>query len=107
MAERRDKVKTINNSRDVLTAAIQTYGGEKQTWKCQEEIGEYMQAIGKLNSTESALKGQRHKAYDNLQEEIADCIIMFEQMRLLYGPEEVDKWIDYKLSRLQLHLYEK
>ena len=28
-------------------------------------------------------------------------------MRLLYGPDEVDKWIDYKLNRLQLHLYEK
>lgn len=100
-------MKTINNSRDVLKAAIQVYGGERQTWKCQEEIGEYMQAIGKLISTQFILKDQRQKAYDNLQEEIADCIIMFEQMRLLYGPEEVDKWIDYKLSRLQLHLYDR
>lgn len=98
-------MKTIQNSRHILQKAIDTYGGDRQTWKCQEEIGEYLQAIGKIKSKKMfALKEEQERAYDNLQEEIADCIIMMEQMKILYGAAQVDKWISYKLTRLEANL---
>ena len=110
-------MKTIENSRHILRKALETYGGDKQTWKCQEEIGEYLQAIGRLKNsaeitaiTANAGGGMQVKFFDqekineiyrNLTEEIADCIIMLEQMKMLYGVDQVNAWIHYKLDRLE------
>ena len=102
-------MKTIENSKHILQKALETYGGDKQTWKCQEEIGEYLQAIGKMKSTaEIYQKGTEEwrEAYSNLTEEIADCIIMLEQMKILYGAAQVNTWIHYKLDRLERRLKE-
>ena len=40
-------MKTIDNSRDILESAINTYGEENQKRKAVEEIGEYLQAMSK------------------------------------------------------------
>ena len=105
-------MKDIHNSQDILRAALETFGAYAQTWKCIEEMGELQQAFGKLKSGASICGEfmtleEKKKAYDHLQEEIADCIIMLAQMRILYGTEGVDKWIDYKLNRLEERLSEE
>jgi hypothetical protein len=42
-----------------------------------------------------------------LREEIADCIITLQQMRLMYGEDSVDWWIDFKLERLNDRIEEE
>ena len=102
----------------VLEKAIEHYGKSHQLAKCIEEVGEFLQAVGKYYSMakkhnewkkssqgpatvedtmfcEEFIQVERH-----LQEEIADAIITLQQMRLIYGPEHVDWWTDYKLERL-------
>lgn len=83
----------------VTEKAVNHYGNGHQTSKCIEEIGEFLQALIKYNlepDDEMAMMAKGH-----LQEEIADCIIMLQQMRLVYGPEGVDWWTNFKLERLE------
>ena len=107
-----------DNMKRVLEKAIEHYGKAYQVTKCIEEVGEFLQAVGKYSFMaakhnewkkssqgpataedtmfcEDIVQSERH-----LQEEIADAIIMLQQMRLIYGPEYVDWWIDHKLERL-------
>lgn len=103
----------------VLEKAIDHYGKSNQVVKTYEEVGEFLQAMCKFtyladrhNEWKKATSGTTSAIEDrylfqdieqgekHLREEIADCIIMFEQMRLIYGPEEVDWWINFKLERL-------
>lgn len=37
---------------------------------------------------------------DAIREELADVIIMAEQLRIIYGGRDVDEWIVRKLARL-------
>lgn len=83
---------------EVLKKAIETYGKGPQTLKCIEESGELLQAIAKYqfsNGTEN-----EREALDHLQEEIADCCIMLEQMKMMYGEKEIDEKIIEKANRL-------
>ena len=107
------------NMKRVTEKAVAHYGKEHQVKKCIEEIGEFLQALSKYSllvdkhknwkTSTSGLatiedryllqdikQGEKH-----LQEEIADCIIMLQQMRLVYGPEGVDWWTNFKLERLE------
>ena len=109
-----------DNMKRVLEKAIAHYGKSHQAIKCIEEIGEFLQALSKYTFVgdkhaewkktamnrpatvedmlffEEVMQEERH-----LQEEIADAIIMLQQMRLIYGPERVDWWINFKLDRLE------
>ena len=103
----------------ILKRAIEHYGKSHQLSKCIEEVGEFLQAVGKYSALaekhkdwkkssqgpatvgdtmfcEEIIQAERH-----LQEEIADAIITLQQMRLVYGPEHVDWWINFKLERLE------
>lgn len=91
----------------ILERAIMVYGEDRQKRKTVEEIGEYLQAVNKLD--EAILKDNLEQCkYEkqHLQEEIADCLIMFHQMRLIYGPKEVDTFILEKLCRLEMRIDE-
>ena len=87
------------NMKRVTEKAVNHYGNGHQISKCIEEIGEFLTALGRYNIApegEPALL-----AKDNLHEEIADAIIMLQQMRLIYGPKEIDWWINFKLNRTE------
>ena len=83
----------------VTEKAVNHYGNGHQVLKCLEEIGEFLQALGRYNNAEEGEPALLAK--DNLQEEIADAIIMLQQMRLIYGLKEIDWWINFKLERLE------
>ena len=57
-----------------------------------EECAEFIQAVCKC-------KCGKPDAFDNFKEEVADVLIMAEQMRQYIGTETVDKIINAKLQR--------
>lgn len=91
---------------NILKRVIDTYGIEHQERKCFEEVGEFLQAINKVK--DAAYEDREKYEYEkqHLQEEIADCLIVFHQMRLIYGPEAVDRFVIDKLARLEDRLDE-
>ena len=73
---------------EILDAVILKWGMEAQIDMLHEEMGELMSAINKHK------RGRRHRSY--VQEEIADCLMMLQQMRHYFGKEDVDMWIRVK-----------
>ena len=88
---------------DTLYNAIDTYGWEAQTDMCIEECSELIKALLKYRrlplEERLALKGT--KAFENIQEEIADVQIMLWQIDLMYGYGCVEDQIDKKINRLR------
>lgn len=78
--------------RQVCLRAIDHYGVEHQKRKAAEELGELIVELAREQDGRSSGAG--------IREEIADCIIMLEQLRWIYCPEQVDAWIRRKLDRL-------
>ena len=87
---------------NLLRMAIKINGEECQKTKCIEEVGEFLQAMGKLaEARETDDPDLIRAALQHIQEEIADSLIMLHQMRLIYGPTEVDRMVIFKLGRLE------
>lgn len=87
---------------EVLRRAAEIYGKEAQTDMAIEEMSELSKALLKHRRSEKS-----SEAYDcestkrNIYEEIADVIIMFTQLIMIYGGrEEIQKYIDSKVLRL-------
>lgn len=99
-------MRTTENSRDVLKMAIGVYGRTNQITKAMEEMGELITAISRFHGAEMQDKPTEDtKALlNNVTEEIADCIIMMEQLKIIYCRNDVDRWIDYKIERLAKRL---
>lgn len=87
--------------REVLKQAIETYGAEAQLNVVIEELSELIKEICK------------HKRYaDNTNaiiEEMADCYIMLEQMKMIFGlgSTVIQDEINKKVKRLKRRLEEK
>ena len=95
----------MKNSRVVLRQAIETYGAESQLDIAIEEFSELIKEI---------CKHKRH--VDNTEaiiEEMADCYIMLEQMKTIFGlgstviRDVADKKIKRLRSLLATHSAEK
>lgn len=95
----------MKNDIAVLKQAIETYGSEAQLNVAIEEFSELIKEI---------CKHKRH--IDNTEaiiEEMADCYIMLEQMKMIFGfgstviPDAMDKKIKRLKSRLTDHQTEK
>ncbi len=83
---------------DVYNLALARFGGKAQTEMMIEEMSELTKAICKLNRAQDA--HEKKAAFDNIYEEIADVEIVLAQMRLLFGPDNIDKEKVKKLDRL-------
>ena len=83
----------------ILKKAMETYGVDHQTKKCVEEVGELLQAIAKYQNAHDIEEAA--ECLDHLQEEVADCCIMMEQMVMMYGEREITKKILEKSQRLE------
>lgn len=76
---------------EILTAAIRAYGETAQENMCIEECAELIQAINKKH------RGLLH----NIPEEIADCEIMLEQLKIINNcAAEVKEIHNFKMQRL-------
>lgn len=79
--------------KNTLIRAINHFGVEHQIDKALEEMGELITALSRRRLERS------HK--EDIAEEIADVLIVANQLRIIYGGELVDGLIDQKLSRLE------
>lgn len=88
------------NEQELYTKAINTYGVREQSAVATEECAELIQAIN---------KHQRNGSTDtlsNLIEEIADVLIMIDQLKAMYNlsEEAINIKKNYKLCRLEQRL---
>ena len=83
--------------KEILSAALETYGAEAQTLMVMEEMSEL---------TKELCKHARGADNTNaIAEEIADVCIMLGQMEILHGCGElVERWYQAKLARLEERL---
>jgi NTP pyrophosphatase (non-canonical NTP hydrolase) len=86
--------------KDIYDRAIEHYGDKKQLLQACEECAELIQAISKATRYE----GQSY--VDGVCEEIADVMIMCEQVRRIFGISNVDigKERERKLTRLERYI---
>lgn len=78
--------------RNLYRKAIAHYGIQNQIEKMVEECAEVVEAVMKHNHN-------RDTNY-HVCEEIADALIMLEQMQEIFGYETVEDWKAIKLKRL-------
>lgn len=76
----------------VLKNIAEHYGYEPQREQFVEECSEAILAVQKCKRGKSG-------AFENFKEEVADVLIMAEQMRYFIGKDTVDKIINAKLTR--------
>lgn len=74
-----------------LLDVIDKFGVKNQMLKAIEEMSELTQALIKHINSET----------NNVEEEIADVLIVVEQLRLIYNNNNIEKFIDYKIKRLK------
>ena len=76
----------------IALAAIDRWGIEHQKTKCIEEIGELLSEMSReqdSRTTKWLIAG-----------EIADVMILMEQLRIIYGQTRVDSMLEIKANRL-------
>ena len=81
-----------DKEQEFLWKVINHFGISGQKVKAIEELGELIVALSK------SLNGKA--SYEDVVTEIADVYIMVEQLKLIYGPEKVQWFINYKLDRV-------
>lgn len=86
--ERNKKIKDIANH----------YGVSHQSNKAIEEMAELTQALCKISDA-PACDPKVPSLLDSVIDEIADVCVLMEQMKLFYGPKEVEDRIDFKIDR--------
>lgn len=87
--------------KEVLKAALDTYGIRSQQDVAIEEMSELTKAIIKSRRNPSV------PVTENLLEEIADALIMLEQLTMHYGTEYIAEFIQEKIIRLSLRIEEE
>ena len=88
----------MDEDKRVLKAALDTYGIYKQSDIAIEEMAELTKAIIKCRRNPSS------PATGNLLEEIADVLIMLEQLAIHYGKQNIIKIKDEKIARLNCRI---
>lgn len=81
--------------KQLLNSILKKHGFRNQIVKTCEELSELETALLKCYN-----KGPGEGRNEAVQEEIADVYIMLEQIRKQFmSREELDNWIDYKITR--------
>lgn len=80
-----------DNQRRTCLRILNHFGTDNQKKKCCEELFE----LGTELMHDLDGRGQPVK----IREELADVIILAEQLRIVYGARNVDQWIEHKLLR--------
>ena len=82
---------------DKLKIIMDYYGYNNQREIFVEECAEAIQAVQKCKrATKSS---ESLKAFADLKQEIADVLIMANQMKIFLGSDEIDNIINLKLDR--------
>ena len=96
-------------NKEILQKAIDTYGTHNQMLKCIEECGELSRAVSRILIELSSGDGFTTKeSEENLHEELADVLIMIEQMIMMFDcGDEVFVQQVKKINRLKERLNSK
>jgi NTP pyrophosphatase (non-canonical NTP hydrolase) len=81
---------------EIYKEAIATYGVESQRKMAIEEMSELTNALMKFDRGRNTV--------EDIVEEIADVIIMMNQLSIIYGQKAVQQQIDFKTQRLRKRL---
>lgn len=84
--------------KEILQKITKHNGVEVQKHLFCEECAEAIQAVQKLKRFANSASYYR-TAYHELCGEIADVLITANEMRLIFGEDEIDRLIYYKLER--------
>lgn len=84
--------------------ALEFYGEENEIKMTLEEMSELMKSLLKyIRVAEYSLteEGQKkiEKAKENIKEEIADIYCTVDQLKIMFGADEIDKIVDEKIER--------
>ncbi|MCL2280724.1 hypothetical protein FWC31_02455 [Candidatus Saccharibacteria bacterium] len=94
---------TEKEYQDLMQRFADAWGVKSQQVMAIEEMSELQKELCKyLRRTENSgeyTKEEIEETISNIQEEIADVLIIVTQMRSIFGADEVDKMIDRKLQR--------
>lgn len=82
-------------NKQVYKRAIEFWGEEAQKSMFYEEFGELLQAMNKYKRDDT------DKNYYNIREEIADVEIMLNQLKLIYGEQQINKIKQTKIGKLE------
>ena len=95
-----------NVDTEVLNKAIDKFGTSPQIDKSIEEMSELTKAL--LKERYARMTDNHNEAIDNVCEELADVIIMLNQLVIIFTEryhaftkEELQKMIDFKIERLK------
>lgn len=89
------EINVYEESKQLLNSILRKHGFRNQVVKTCEELSELETALLKCYN-----KGPGEGRIEAVQEEIADVYIMLEQIRKQFmSREELDNWIDYKITR--------
>ena len=101
-----DAAKMMPDGESIMRKAIDTYGVEAQCDVAVEEMAELTKAIVKIRRVADDYE-KTQAALDNLLEEIADVDIMIDQLKIMWGPKQVEEYRRKKLARLDRRLEDK
>lgn len=92
--------------KEILQKAIKHYGTHNQMLKCIEECGELSRAVSRILVELSSGDGfTTEESQENLYEELADVLIMIDQMMMMFEcREKVFEQGLRKLNRLKERL---
>lgn len=81
---------------DLCAEAVDIYGTEAQIWMAIEEMAELSNALAKHR--------RDRVTREDVCEEIADVAIMMIQLAAIFGPDEVNDYLESKMDRLDKRL---
>lgn len=87
----------LDKFRGICIDAVKYFGAEPQKRQTIEECSELIQAICK------DMRGKDH----NVEEEIADVMIMLEQLTHIYDNNEIEKFREEKINKLKKIIVEE
>lgn len=103
LAEMNEACDRVSYDERIMQQAIETYGVQAQCDVAIEEMAELTKAIVKIRRVADDY-GKTRVALDNLLEEIADVDIMIDQLKIMWGPKQVEEYRRKKLARLDRRL---
>jgi NTP pyrophosphatase (non-canonical NTP hydrolase) len=81
---------------DICAEAVDVYGVEAQIWMAMEEMAELSNTIAKHR--------RDRVTREDVCEEIADVAIMMIQLAAIFGPDDVNDYLEQKIERLDKRL---
>jgi NTP pyrophosphatase (non-canonical NTP hydrolase) len=96
---KKEKEETVEPD-NVLKSAVETFGQEEQIDMLIEEMAEVIQAISKWRRKRWTHMPDNHPTLENLHEELADLIIVLDQMDYIFDKDKINAYRAAKIDRL-------